>query len=78
MSKIETELTHFEYDKLPAHMQAIATPFYDLAKQITALPHTPERSLALRKLLTARAMAFDLSAAIKEPIAPEPVVPEQE
>lgn len=48
-------LQFFEYDHLPAHLQAVSKPFGELAKQIVnTLPANPERTVALRKLLEAK------------------------
>jgi len=67
MAKIETALSHFEYEKLPEKMQIMAVPFYDLAsKIIDTLPESPEREQALRKLLTARAISVEICAQTKE------------
>lgn len=44
----------FAYDHLPAHLQAVSSPFAELAEHILTLPRNPERSVALRKLLEAK------------------------
>lgn len=49
-------LRWFAYDHLPAgHLRATSTQFADLAEQVViSLPRTPERTVALRKLLEAK------------------------
>lgn len=48
-------LQFFEYEHLPLHLQDVSRLFCDLAKKIDAeLPHNPETSVALRKLLEAK------------------------
>jgi len=48
-------LQFFEYAHLPLHLQTVSKPFGDLAKQIEeTLPHNPEKTTALRKLLEAK------------------------
>jgi hypothetical protein len=48
-------LQFFEYDHLPAHLQAVSKPFGELAKRIDeTLPNNPEKTTALRKLLEAK------------------------
>lgn len=45
----------FAYEHLPAHLQAVSKPFGDLARSLVeTLPHNPERTVALRKLLEAK------------------------
>jgi len=42
----------FAYEHLPKHLQKISKQFCDLADWVTNnLPHNPERTVALRKLL---------------------------
>ena len=42
----------FEYEHLPAHLQAVSKPFGDLAREMDkTLPANAEKSTALRKLL---------------------------
>ncbi|MBF8193271.1 hypothetical protein ITP53_47915 [Nonomuraea sp. K274] len=46
---------YFDYEHLPAHLQAISKPCHDLAEQmIAALPDGPELTTGLRKLLEAK------------------------
>lgn len=45
----------FEYGHLPGHLQAISRPFCLLALEtILPLPRSPERTVALRKLLESK------------------------
>jgi hypothetical protein len=45
----------FAFAHLPTHMQAVSSPFCDLANVIVAtMPRNPERTVALRKLLEAK------------------------
>lgn len=60
-SKLPTDplLRFFEYQLLPRHLQEVSKPFSYLAQRIVAdLPQTPERTVALRKLLEARRCAI--------------------
>lgn len=48
-------LQFFTYAHLPAHLQDVSKPFSELARLIIdVLPHNPERTVALRKLLEAK------------------------
>jgi hypothetical protein len=48
-------LRWFEYDHLPAHLQAVSKPVGDLAHDLVdVLPDGPELSAGLRKLLEAK------------------------
>jgi hypothetical protein len=48
-------LQFFEFKHLPAHLQEVSEPFARLAAGIVdSLPRTPERTVALRKLLEAK------------------------
>lgn len=48
-------LRYFEYDHLPAKLQKVSKPFCDLAHEMALeLPHNPETSTFLRKLLEAK------------------------
>ena len=48
-------LQFFDYDHLPEELQAVSAPFHNLANAIVEnLPHNPESSTALRKLLEAK------------------------
>jgi hypothetical protein len=45
----------FDYEHLPAHLQAVSAPFCELAWQIMeTLPRNPERTVALRKLIESK------------------------
>ena len=51
----EPMLRWFATDHLPAHLQPFSQAFADLATQLaTNLPRSPERTVALRKLLEAK------------------------
>ncbi|MFJ2183458.1 hypothetical protein ACIOJG_22835 [Streptomyces anulatus] len=53
----------FAYDHLPAHLQEVSRPFYDLAaKLLRQLPDDPELTAALRKLREAKDCAVLLAA----------------
>ena len=48
-------LRYFHYAHLPPGLQQISAPFCGMAKMIIEiLPHNPERTVALRKLLEAK------------------------
>jgi hypothetical protein len=48
-------LQFFHYEHLPEKLQAASKPFCDLAFHlVSTLPHNPERTVALRKLLEAK------------------------
>lgn len=48
-------MKHFQYEHLPAHLQAVSKPFCELARQIEAdTCDGPEKSAGLRKLLEAK------------------------
>lgn len=67
----ETEpmLRWFAYTHLPADLRPVSQPFSELAHQIaTNLPRTPERTVALRKLLEAKDAA--VRCALDTEIAP--------
>lgn len=45
-------LRFFKYGHLPAHLQAHSKPWADLARHVVeSVPRSPERTVALRKLL---------------------------
>ena len=44
----------FAYQHLPEHLQAASKPFADLAQQIQQIAASPERTVALRKLLESK------------------------
>ena len=51
----EPILQFFTWTHLPTHLAEISAPFQVLANQIVGtLPHNPERTVALRKLLEAK------------------------
>lgn len=51
----ERMLKWFSFGHLPAHLQAVSEPFFDLAVKITdTIEAGPERTVALRKLLEAK------------------------
>lgn len=47
-------LQFFAFAHLPAHLQEVSEPFSELAGKIMALPRSPERTVALRKLLESK------------------------
>jgi hypothetical protein len=48
-------LQFFKYDHLPFPMQAVSSPFHDLAEQMgRLLPDNCEKTASLRKLLEAK------------------------
>lgn len=47
-------LRYFEYDHLPAHLQAVSSPFHDLAHGFAEEFDGPELTAGLRKLLEAK------------------------
>lgn len=48
-------LKFFAYEHLPPHLQEASLPFHDLAKRLVLTqPRTPERTVALRKLLESK------------------------
>lgn len=50
----EPIMRYFEYKHLPQHLQEISKPFGELAETIMELKRSPERSVALRKLLESK------------------------
>lgn len=55
MESPEPLLQFFEFEHLPAHLQAVSKPFGELAQtMINTLPRNPERTVALRKLLESK------------------------
>lgn len=55
MHPTEYLLQFFDYKHLPEHLQTISKPFGELAQLLVdTLPHNPERTVALRKLLEAK------------------------
>ena len=62
MDHIEPIMQFFGYAHLPERMQAVSSPFGDLAQKIVdGLPRNPERTVALRKLLEAKDVAVRAS-----------------
>ena len=58
----ERMLRWFRYEHLPAHLQSFSKPFADLAHWlVAATPASPERTVALRKLLEAKDAAVRAS-----------------
>lgn len=52
---VDRMLKYFKYDHLPPHLQSVSKPFGELAKKLCEnLRSTPERTIALRKLLEAK------------------------
>lgn len=48
-------LQFFSYAHLPAELQEISQPFFDMAQSIIhRIPRNPERTVALRKLLESK------------------------
>lgn len=48
-------LAYFQYEHLPAKLQDVSKRFHELANWIVdSQPQTPERTVALRKLLEAK------------------------
>jgi hypothetical protein len=51
----EPIMQFFAYKHLPSHLQAVSSPFGELAERIVyTLPRNSERTVALRKLLEAK------------------------
>jgi len=51
----EPMLQFFKFDHLPPHLADISRPFGELAASLVGLlPHNPERTVALRKLLESK------------------------
>lgn len=64
---MEPILQFFGYKHLPEHLQSVSAPFHDLAHHvIMTLPRSPERTVALRKLLESK------DAAVRAAIYQEP------
>jgi hypothetical protein len=58
----EPMLRWFEYGHLPDKLQFVSSNFWDLACQIVAtIPQSPERTVALRKLLESKDAAVRAS-----------------
>lgn len=52
--KCDELLKFFAYQHLPEHLQAVSSPFAELASHINLLPANNEKVHALRKLLEAK------------------------
>ena len=51
----EPMLKYFTFDHLPEHLQVVSSKFWDLACHLCAvLERSPERTVALRKLLESK------------------------
>ncbi len=62
----EPMLRWFVFDHLPDHLQEVSLSFYQLAHHLVReLPRSPERTVALRKLLESKDAA--VRAALPEP-----------
>lgn len=62
MEEEEPMLRWFQYEHLPAALQAASKPFCDLARQfVETTPRNAERTVALRKLLEAKDAAVRAS-----------------
>ncbi len=65
---MEPILQFFEFAHLPPALQAVSRDFHELAQRIMGLPRSPERTVALRKLLESKDAAVR-AALWKEPAA---------
>ncbi len=55
MTEQESLLQFFTYEHLPEHLQTASRPFFELANRIVdTIPRSPERTVALRKLLESK------------------------
>lgn len=55
MNPIEHVLQFFAFEHLPEHLQEVSKPFHDLAHETAGrVPHGPELTVALRKLLESK------------------------
>jgi hypothetical protein len=50
----ERMMKFFRYDHLPAHLQEVSKMYCELAEKLLDEPQTPERTVALRKLLESK------------------------
>jgi hypothetical protein len=63
---MEPILRYFAFDHLPQPLQVVSKPFHTLAHDLVAnLPRSPERTVALRKLLESK------DAAVRAALPPE-------
>ncbi len=56
----------FTFSHLPAHLKLVSAPFSDLAEFVMTLPRSPERTVALRKLLEAKDAAVRAALATND------------
>jgi hypothetical protein len=61
----EPILKYFTFEHLPPRLREVSRPFGALSAEVMRLPRSPERSVALRKLLEAKDAA--VRAALEEP-----------
>lgn len=55
-------LQFFRHEHLPIHLSLVSRPFGELADRVVkTLPHNPERTVALRRLLEAKDAAVRAS-----------------
>lgn len=55
MNPVEGVLRFFEYTHLPHKLQNVSQPYHDLAHNLEqAIEHSPELTVALRKLLESK------------------------
>jgi hypothetical protein len=60
----EPMLQWFQFEHLPPHLQEVSQSFYQLAHHLVRdLPRTPERTVALRKLLESKDAAVRCAVA---------------
>lgn len=50
----EPIMQFFTFAHLPEELRVVSKPFCELAERVLELPRSPERSVALRKLLEAK------------------------
>lgn len=63
---MEPILRYFEFDHLPEPLRAVSKPFHTLAHGLVEMvPRSPERTVALRKLLESK------DAAVRAALPPE-------
>jgi hypothetical protein len=62
----EYTLQFFAYEHLPADLQTVSAPFGTLARRLMeCLPGTPQRAIAIQKLLEAKDAAVRTAVAAK-------------
>lgn len=64
----EPILQYFAYKHLPPHLQQVSAHFADLAQRIMNLPRSPERTVALRKLLESKDAAVRAALSATSPM----------